>query len=142
MPCTSTGVSDRLVGLSPQQSMWPLDKRAQVGSPSAVIWVAVLMPCTSTGVSVLLVVPFPSSPLWLSPQQSMWPLASSAHVCTPPELTWVAVVMLSTSTGVSDELPVVPSPSWPLLFSPQQSMWPLESSAQVSAHRALTWVRW
>jgi len=70
MPGTSAGVSELVAvpfpsspfSLPPQQSMWPLESSAQVCTPPAVTWVAVVTPFTPTGVSELLVVPSPSSP--------------------------------------------------------------------------------
>jgi hypothetical protein len=95
------------------------------------------MPLTATGVELPLVVPFPSCPLALSPQQSM-ASGSSAHVWVLPAAIVVALAIPVTCTGVELHEPpqsgpvVVPFPSSPLAFWPQQSMLPPVSSAQAS----------
>ena len=67
----------------------------------------------------------------------MWPLDSNAHECSPPAVTWVASDTPCTSTGVLLFV-VVPSPSCPDSFLPQQSMWPFDSNAHELSLVAVT----
>src|SRR5258708_31501731 len=63
----------------------------------------------------------PSSPVELSPQHSTTPVVERAHANSPP-IDTAAVVPVSPATATAEALLLVwPSPSCPLLFSPQQS---------------------
>src|ERR1700693_704535 len=87
---------------------------------------------TTIGVLLLVVVPMPSCPFWLSPQARTWPLEFSARLWSAPAAMAVTVVPegRQTATGVLLLL-VVPLPSWPIVLSPQASIWPVEVSARL-----------
>src|SRR6266550_4508932 len=76
---------------------------------------------TRTGASLGSVVPFPSPPYGFSPQQYADPVEVKAQLCPPPALIDVNVTPggVVTITGVVG-VAVVPSPSCPVTFNPQQ----------------------
>ncbi len=93
------------VKLYPEQSMPPPASRAHESWRPAAIAVAPLIALTAAGVGmqpqpVVVVVPFPSSPVPFLPQHSIEPLASSAHECVSPAVIAVALVIPLTGTGV------------------------------------------
>src|SRR5579863_2952643 len=89
--------------------------------------------------------PFPSSPMELLPQQSISPLASTAQTeSTEPTLTETPVAPLRPDTGAGDVAEptgpaqltgavVEPVPNSPWLFQPQQSIAPLDRTAQTES---------
>src|SRR5207249_2940087 len=121
----------------------------------AVVWkapasmaTAVVMPVTATGVGVGVtgspgegetrMAPLPIWPQVLSPQQRTVPSWRSAQVCQPPAEMATAVVIPLTVTGVGLKVDgllgtgsLVPLPSWPRSFCPQQRTVPSPGSAQV-----------
>src|SRR5204862_5891237 len=81
----------------------------------------------------------------LSPQQRTVPSWRRAQVCQPPAETATAVVMPLTVTGVGLKVDgrlgtgsLVPLPSWPRSFCPQQRTVPSPGSAQVWNAPAVT----
>ena len=83
------------------------------------------------GTELLVVVPFPSSPLPLSPQHHTVPPVFSAHVWSPPAVT-VAQSVACPLTWTGTELSVVvPFPSSPELLTPQHHTVPPVFSAHV-----------
>src|SRR5206468_3018116 len=82
--------------------------------------------------------PTPSAPEALAPQQWTVPLSSAAQVWLPPLAIATAVrpapsgtAAVGSSPGSSPRLSVVPRPSWPALFRPQQWTVPSSSNAHV-----------
>src|SRR5581483_3979247 len=89
-------------------------------------------PTTSTGVLRVVVVPSPSWPLKLMPQHLTPPAVVSAQVNSLPAMIWVTPLdRPTTSTGVVRGVALVPSPSWPVRFSPQHLTPPALVSAQL-----------
>src|SRR4029077_7411114 len=76
---------------------------------------------TSVGTGLSIVVPLPSWPLALEPQQYAPLRGGPQHVrcllCPPPKAANVGPPGPGTGLGA---LTIVPCPSWPELFSPQQ----------------------
>src|SRR5579884_3202726 len=72
-------------------------------------------PKTSMGVKLLVVVPFPNSPNWLSPQAQTVPSALSKSVCQPegPAETAMMLLPVFMGTGLFSWLTVLPTPSCP-----------------------------
>src|SRR5947209_8089485 len=79
--------------------------------------------CTSTGVNWVFAVAAPTRPLPLPPQQQAAALSPVARpqVWKSPPVTAAKLTPAGacTSTGL-DRFVIVPSPSWPLPFAPQQ----------------------
>jgi hypothetical protein len=74
-----------------------------------------------TGVGLFVVVPFPSWPELLSPQHNTAPVEEWAHVWDPPAaIAETPEPNPATPTG-TELFSVVPFPSWPEVFNPQQS---------------------
>ena len=89
---------------------------------------------TSTGRELLIRVLLPSWPPSLFPQAASVPSEHNARLCPPPAATAMTVLPASmpellTATG-TELLVVLPSPSWPLLLSPQAAKVPSEHSAR------------
>src|SRR4030042_2889486 len=125
------------LGFHPQHFTDPSCIRAQVcPAPASTAVTPASRPGTSTGVPRLTVVPSPSPPEAFSPQHFTPPVSISAQLCRCP----VAAAFTpceSPNTRTGERLSVaVPSPSWPLVFDPQHSNPPLESSAQACDHPA------
>ena len=96
---------------------------------------------TATGTLLAFVVPLPSSPFQFQPQQYTVPVAVNAQGDIPePELLVIAVNEtlsgIITATGVVLST-VVPLPSCPPLFAPQQYAVSVSVSAQVALRLAL-----
>ncbi len=87
---------------------------------------------TVTGVLLSVVVPSPNWPALLSPQARTVSAEVNARLWRSPAATAVTVVPAgrSTATGVLLRV-VVPSPNWPMKFSPQASMVPVEVNARL-----------
>jgi hypothetical protein len=120
--------------LRPQHQACPLPSSAQLCTDPVLTWLKVTPTgCdTATGVKLGLRLPIPSCPLLLAPQQYSCPLPSSPQVWLLPVVsdTKVSPPDCCTATGVLRGVVVVPSPSWPLPFSPQQYACPPEVSPQ------------
>lgn len=107
--------------LKPQQRTFPSPRSAHVWVPPAAMATASAMPMTLTAVSRSVVVPSPSAPKTFEPQQRTVPSTIKAHVWEFPTETATALETPLTRTGVeTGELVLVPSPSWPEKFLPQQ----------------------
>jgi hypothetical protein len=87
-------------------------------------------PDTTAGVDELVLVPFPSSPYWLSPQHSTVPFESRAQVSYALATSAVTPESPDTVTGVG-EFVVLPLPSSPSRLSPQHCTVPSVISAQL-----------
>src|SRR3954451_20547235 len=74
-------------------------------------------PCT--GRVELVSVPLPNLPLLLSPQHQTVPSVATAQVCVLPAAICLNFSPVWTAVG-SERSVVEPSPSWPLVLSPQQ----------------------
>src|SRR4051812_48995391 len=93
MPVTRTGTELLLPRPSPscpssprpQHQTVPLDCKAQLKSPPALMSAALVKPDTRTGEGAALVVPSPNLPPSLAPQQRAVPSPKSAHVCSHPD---------------------------------------------------------
>src|SRR5207249_6921130 len=163
MPLTVTGVEELAVLPFPSRPSSPRPQHCSVPSRrSAHMWktpasmaTAVVMPLTVTGVGVGVTglvgegetrtAPLPSSPQVLSPQQRTVPSCRRAQVYQPPAEIATAVVMPLTVTGVGLKVDgrlgtgsLVPLPSWPRSFCPQQRTVPSPGSAQVWNPPAVT----
>src|SRR5262245_11330727 len=85
-----------------------------------------------TGEVLLVLFPFPNWPLELSPQQLTMPLsARKAQLKLRPVPTEVILARPVTRTCWLSKALVVPLPSWPKAFSPQQCTVPSSGTAQV-----------
>jgi hypothetical protein len=103
----------------PQHCTPPLAVRAQVCAPPAAT--AAKRVAGPTGVGLFVVVPFPSCPERFSPQHNTVPVEERAHVWYPPAAI-AATPEPNPETPTGTELfLVVPFPSWPEVFNPQQS---------------------
>src|SRR5207249_8518781 len=98
--------------------------------PPTLTAASVSPPETATGVALLVVVPFPSSPLPLYPQQYAVPLVVTPQALMKPALTAANVSPPETATGVQP-LVVVAFPRTPEPLSPQQYAAPLGVTPQV-----------
>src|SRR5690349_4052242 len=132
IPVTAVGVR-RLVlvpspicplELSPQQSTWPVVRRAQLCSAPPVTSTAGPGSVTATGTSAFVRVPSPACPASLRPQQTTLPPARTAHPWRYPSPRNVASVSPVTGPGVPPVPGVAPLPSAPSMFEPQQSTAP------------------
>ena len=139
-PVTSTGVLRCVFVPSPS---WPTLLRPQHLTPPAVVSAQVwkspaetaatppVRPVTSTGVLRCVFVPSPSWPLPLNPQHLTPPAVVRAQMWLPlAETAATPEVRPVTSTGVL-RCVFVPSPSWPVLLSPQHFTPPAVVRAQV-----------
>src|SRR5438132_10053453 len=90
------------------------------------MFVNIKPPETGSGASlgVVLVSPFPSSPLALLPQQYAAPAVVTAQVCWSPLEIALNANPPATATGTDDDGVVMPAPSSPLEFAPQQKAAP------------------
>jgi hypothetical protein len=81
---------------------------------------------------LLVLVPFPNSPLLLSPQASTCPVEVTAKLCWVPAAIAVTVVPTGNEVDIGTLLLVlVPFPNSPLLLSPQASTCPVEVRAKL-----------
>src|SRR5205807_2509007 len=95
------------------------------------------VPLIVTGTEEPVVVPFPSWPQSFVPEHFTVPSARRKQLwCHQPAVTPTASVMPLTCTEVGARL-VVPSPSCPDAFAPQQRTVPSARTAQVCSHPAL-----
>ena len=121
---------------SPQHQVLPSSVIAQVWEKPAEIAVARVRTGVGPSTIVPSAVPAPTSPEILRPQQLTRPVAvevsTSTQVCPPPALIARRPGPDSTAgpTGVNESV-VVPSPSWPNWFAPQQRTVPSPRMAQV-----------
>jgi hypothetical protein len=97
---------------------------------------------TDTGLGDLVRVPLPSWPFAFSPQHFALPFepdATTTHVNAPPALTDETDVRLGTTAG-EVRVVYVPSPTCPLLLSPQQRTVESTVRAQLWFPPAETWL--
>src|SRR6185369_10930724 len=126
--------------LSPQHATVLSARTAHVWSAPTAISRAVTLPAipdTARGVLLSSVVPSPSWPKLLLPQQRAVPSARIAQVWSNPVRSLTVPVSIATAlsrpltaTGVRRSV-VVPSPSSPWPFEPQQRALPSERTAHV-----------
>src|SRR4051794_21698084 len=89
-------------------------------------------PPTATGFVLSIVDPSPSCPCALNPQQYVAPSAVWAQLWYHPPTTLVNTKPAGAATGAAvRRVAVVPSPSWPKPFHPQQETAPGALSAHV-----------
>src|SRR6185369_5104451 len=92
------------------------------------------VPLMVTGLREPVAVPSPSWPHSLAPQHFTVPSSRSAQLwCHHPAVTPTAPVIPPTGTGVRRRV-VVPSPSCPNAFAPQQRTEPSARTAQLCSH--------
>lgn len=120
--------------LAPQQYACPPEVAAQVWSPPArMVANATPVGCgTATGAARVAVVESPTWPSAFLPQHQACPPEASAQVCPSPTLSWVKVTPVGCCTAVGVfRLVVLPSPSRPSRFYPQQYASPAAVRAQL-----------
>ena len=126
----------------PQHCTAPSSRRAQVCVPDASSRAGPARPTTATGFHASVVLPSPSWPSPFQPQHQTSPDAVTAQVCASPAATPttdVSAVPLASATVTGTEAAsVVPTPSWPFTFQPQQRTMPAASSAHVWSLPALS----
>src|SRR5256885_2076253 len=106
--------------------------------PAATALTAPARPGTSTAVLLSVVVPIPTWPLAFQPQHLRSPPLVRAQVCSSPAAIAVTpFARPATSTGVLLAV-IVPSPSPPLLLSPQHFTPPPVVITQVWSLTAMT----
>src|SRR5438132_7735572 len=87
-------------------------------------------------------VPLPSSPTLLSPHVQTEPSFLRATLWPAPALTALMPVSVVRCTGISCVPPVVPSPSCPVVLSPQLHTVPSVLTARLCAPPAETALPW
>src|SRR5207249_119337 len=148
VPLALVATPSRPSSFRPQQRTVPSCRRAHVCSAPDDAAMALVIPGTGPDGVVDMEPsgdPLPSWPQVLSPQQRTVPSWRRAQVCQPPAETATAVVMPLTVTGVGLKVDgrlgtgsLVPLPSWPRSFCPQQRTVPSPGSAQVWNPPAVT----